>query len=233
MSSSFVAGVDGCKSGWVVVLLHTRTRATLIRTLRTFTDVWRLPESPSIIAVDIPIGLLDAAAKGGRDCDRVARAMLGRPRASSVFSPPVRAALRAKTHAAASAANERSSAARIGISIQAFGICPKIAEVDALLTPARQRRVFEVHPELSFYEMANGKPQPHAKKTAAGRSDRLRMLARHFPNMTTRAPGAATDDVVDAYAACWTALRIRRGIALSTSTSAPRDARGLRMEIWR
>jgi predicted RNase H-like nuclease len=39
-----------------------------------------------IIAVDVPIGLLDAYEVGGRACDRAARKLLGVPRASSVFT---------------------------------------------------------------------------------------------------------------------------------------------------
>lgn len=43
-----------------------------------------------VVVVDSPIGL---TAAGQRTCDRAARATLGRPRGSSVFSAPVRSVL--------------------------------------------------------------------------------------------------------------------------------------------
>ncbi|MGH8614797.1 MAG: DUF429 domain-containing protein, partial [Gammaproteobacteria bacterium] len=95
---SWLAGVDGCRGGWFVVLFH-RTRASpgladlRFVLCRSFSELVNLRENPSPIALDIPIGLLDQAQPGGRSCDRAARALLGRGRASSVFTPPTRAAL--------------------------------------------------------------------------------------------------------------------------------------------
>src|SRR5271157_3482359 len=48
-----------------------------------------------IIAIDIPIGLLDAYEIGGRACDRAARKFLGKPRGNSIFPAPVRPVLAA------------------------------------------------------------------------------------------------------------------------------------------
>ncbi len=48
-----------------------------------------------------------------------------------------------------------------------------------------------------------------------------------------RVSGAATDDVLDALVACWTARRIHAGTAIRLPPTAPVDARGLRMEPWR
>lgn len=59
-------------------------------------DVLGLPEAPTVIAVDVPIGLLDVPARGGRLCDQHARHLLkGTPRTSRVFSSPVRRMLSA------------------------------------------------------------------------------------------------------------------------------------------
>jgi predicted RNase H-like nuclease len=100
-SSWWVAGVDGCRGGWMVVLAQVAGGAGLpgrmsSRLCATFEEVLALPERPVSVAVDMPIGLLERAAPGGRPCDREARTMLGRPRASSVFSPPTRKALAAR-----------------------------------------------------------------------------------------------------------------------------------------
>ena len=51
-------------------------------------------ERAAVVGVDVPIGLSDGKP---RQCDIEARAVLRAPRASSVFPPPIRSALSAKT----------------------------------------------------------------------------------------------------------------------------------------
>jgi predicted RNase H-like nuclease len=218
----------------VVLLYNVATEAVTARVVRAFSDVLSLPERPVVVGVDMPVGLLNAAIPGGRECDRRARALLGRPRASSVFTPPVRAALGAATFRKANAVNRASSPSRIGITLQTFNILGKMAEVDRGVTAAEHSRVLEVHPELSFLAMAE-RPPLDGKKSAAGRAERLALLAgAGFPPLPEKVAGAAPDDVVDAAAACWTALRIRNGKARRVpERPSPLDARGLRMEIWR
>ena len=132
----WVAGVDGCRGWWFVVLCDlSGAMQTVHRCVPCFQDVLRLPEQPEVIAVDMPIGLLDHAVPGGRECDRLARQLLGPGRASSVFPPPVRSALSNTTFASALAANRASSTKAIGISQQCFGIFPKLLDVDAHMTP--------------------------------------------------------------------------------------------------
>jgi predicted RNase H-like nuclease len=232
-----VAGVDGCRTGWVVALLDIATGGTSLRVVTKFSDVLALREEPVVVAVDMPIGLLDAAEHGGRECDPLARELLGWPRRNSVFSPPVRGALEADTFAQAGSANRASSPLAIGISRQSFGIFEKLREVDAAMSPTRQARVIEVHPELSFFEMLGGKPMGHGKKTLAGRAERLGALTGSGllgPGASLPVvPGAKADDVLDALAACWTARRIHGGQAVRVPSTPPLDARGLRMEIWR
>ena len=82
--------------------------------------------APIIVAVDIPIGLLDAAKRGGRDCDIEARKRLGSRRGSSVFPPPVRATLDSDDYAEANVINRASSDVGIGLSKQCYSIIPKI-----------------------------------------------------------------------------------------------------------
>src|ERR1019366_504122 len=164
---------------------------------------------------DIPIGLLDAAVPGGRPPDSPARKLLGTDRGSSVFSPPVRGALESTTFQEASNANRASSSYAIGISLQAFGLFPKLLEVDRAMSAGKQGRVLEVHPELSFFEMAGGAPARHAKRTLAGRAERAALLAEAgFDYHGGRLAGAAADDILDALAACWTARRIAEGQAI-------------------
>ena len=130
-----------------------------------------------------------------------------------------------------------------GLSIQAFGILGKIREVDRLMTPALQGRVYEAHPELAFRSLA-GAPMRHSKKTPAGREE--------------TPAGARTAGVVSGlFESCSTRSQPATGVRRSGSTivwmrvswpgwpggsaparaqrlpaQPPLDARGLRMEIW-
>ena len=92
----------------------------------------------------MPIGLPDITRKGGRGPETLVRPLLGQ-RQSSVFSIPSRAAVYAaieafttvelwyEAHRRASAVARTTSEPPRGVSIQAFGIFPKIREIDALL----------------------------------------------------------------------------------------------------
>lgn len=215
----WIAGVDGCRAGWCVVLSGPELRA---RVVPTFADVLSLPEKPRAIAIDMPIGL---SRTPRRACDALARALLP-GRGSTIFSPPVRAALQAGDYAATCAANRASAPGAPAISIQAFNLLPKLRELDALITPRLQRRIREAHPELAFALVA-GKVLP-AKKSLAGRRERLRVL-RSLDLLPPAVRGAAPDDVLDAAILCWTARRLVDGTA--RILGGHRDERGLRMEI--
>jgi predicted RNase H-like nuclease len=54
--------------------------------------------------------------------------------------------------------------AMLGLSVQAYHLIPRIRELDALLTPDLQARVWESHPELSFRAMT-GAPIASPKRT--------------------------------------------------------------------
>ena len=199
------------------------------RVCTSFREVLDLEPKPSIIAVDIPIGLLDEARSGGRECDKKARQLLGTPRRSSVFTLPTRPALVSATY-------EEAQSFGTGMSHQAFGILPKIREVDQLTSPELQETVHEVHPELCFYGLT-GKPMDHKKKSTEGKAQRLRALHNSFPGVA-RALGrfprsqVASDDILDAYAAVWTAVRIADNSAKRIPARPPIDAKRLRMEMW-
>jgi predicted RNase H-like nuclease len=236
-----VPGVDGCKAGWVVVLQELTSGRTAARVSPNISAVLSLVEAPTVIAIDIPIGLLATARVGGRSCEVSARGLLP-GRASSVFSSPTRAALDAfragGSYRDVCVANRGGDAAAPGISQQAFGILGKISDVDLALTPAAQDRVREVHPELCFAEANAGPPMSHRKTRSAGRLERADLLAR----LGFAAPlqllgenlskGAKPDDLLDACIACWTASRIARGTAI-VLPGEDVDARGLKMELWR
>ena len=85
--STHVAGVDGTPGGWAVILMQTGRLA--IRKVAALSSILDEGTDFDIIAIDIPIGLLDAYESGGRACDRAARKFLGKLRGNSIF--PARA----------------------------------------------------------------------------------------------------------------------------------------------
>lgn len=225
----FVAGIDGCRGGWVGFKVELPSMNTSVKLIDLSSILRNKPSDLSVVAIDIPIGLLD----GPRACDIAAREVLGWPRRCSVFSPPCRMSLSAKNHPAASATSRRMTGK--GLSQQAWGISSKIKEVDDAIAPEYQKWVFEVHPEVCFWALAGKRPMKHRKKTRAGVSERLRLLRRVFPaveyHLQNRPSGVGKDDLLDAAVAAWTALRICKGEARRVCESK-RDAKGLEATIW-
>lgn len=225
-----VAGVDSCPAGWLaaVVTFFDQIETEELFLLESFQDLSKLGSPPSYVAVDIPIGLLDEPVQGGRTCDREARKVLGRPRSSSVFSAPVRPSLSSQTF---------QEARDFGLNLQSFGILPRIREVDRIMTTDMQHRIREAHPEVCFYTMAGLHPMRTGKKKTEGREERITLLEHCFfqvrEGLRSFAPSqAAADDVLDAYACAWTAMRIFRGEAGHLPDEPERDSRGLQMAIW-
>lgn len=243
MTSTFVAGVDGCRTGWLVVQWDLEGRAPArFEIVRTFREILQLPEAPRVIAIDIPIGLPERAVIGGRQADVAARARLG-ARKSAVFAVPARAAVMQTEYRTACAVAFAHSDPPRRVSKQAFHLFPKIREVDGLMTPALQDRVVECHPEAAFVQMNGGEPLALPKKiksrpNAEGLRLRHDLLARTgFPTDILEARhavrrSAGADDLIDACACAWTAARILKGTAIRFPADPPVDARGLRQEIW-
>jgi predicted RNase H-like nuclease len=235
----WVAGVDGCRAGWFVILRELGPDRVVARVLESFSLVARLTECPSIVAVDIPIGLLEHAELGGRECDRQAWELLGWPRRNSVFSPPVRSALLCNRFEQACATNAGSSPIQSRTTRQCFGLFPKLREVDELMSPGLQGRIREVHPEVCFFELNGGRAMLYGKRTARGVRDRIDVLmnASVVSSPSTvealKCGGVGMDDVLDALVACWTAERIHIGTAFCIPQQPTIDSNGLRMEMWR
>lgn len=81
--SPFLAGVDGCKSGWVVAS-ETRSGQVAVDVVSCFSEV--LGRDYRLLVVDVPIGLLE---HGTRLADQEARGLL-KQRACCVFTAPPR-----------------------------------------------------------------------------------------------------------------------------------------------
>ena len=160
--NNWVAGVDGCKAGWVVVLRNVQTREVNMRKVAKFEEIFRLSEEISVIAVDIPIGLLDERRAKGRECEELTRNKLTHAhRKLSVFPSPIRKNLELARQLNfvddKDMVNYFHVSSVNSISRQAYSLLSKISEVDQYLLSNKNEigRVIEVHPELSF-TIANG-----------------------------------------------------------------------------
>ena len=225
----FVAGVDGCRAGWVRFAVEIPSLVTSVEVVDVAEALSSRPDDLLCLAIDIPIGLFN----GSRACDKAARKLLGHSRGTSVFAAPCRAALSATTHPAASQINREKTGR--GLSQQAFGIIPKIKQVDDAITPDCQQWAFEVHPEVCFWALNKRRPMTHNKKTRDGAAERIAVLRPIFPeierDLANRPPRVGADDLLDAAAAAWTALRLHQRQA-ECVCSAEVDEKGLAVTIY-
>ena len=217
-----VVGADGCRGGgWVAAVVDGDGAVTWAWADDT-AALLRLARGADAVALDVPIGLPTLGA--ARPCDVLARARLG-PRRSSVFAAPPREVLGCATYAQA-----RPLAP--SLSAQAFGLVPRIRQVDAALRaqgPRVHDRVVECHPEVSFARLGEGRTALATKKSARGALQRLELLREVLLLPADVPPGAALDDALDAAACAVTALRWARGEA--EALGGETDAEGLPMRI--
>jgi len=243
VEAAIVAGVDGCKAGWISVSFPMAApQLAAPRVFTSFRDLVGALPGDSVIAVDMPIGLPDRAITGGREPDWAARKFLG-PCRARVFPVPSRRAVHAygEGYARVCAVARETSEPPRAPSKQAFHIFPRILEIDALLCrdEALCGRVFEVHPEVAFALM-NGGPLLEPKKmkgrghTSGLEHRKLLLHGRGFEVAALEAQrprGAGLDDLLDACACAWSAGRILRGEARAFPDAPGTDGHGLPIAI--
>jgi len=221
-----VLGLDGYKKRWLGVTLvdgcfhAARVFPTIVEALAAERDC-------SIVAIDIPIGL---GSGNGRAADHEARMLLGNRR-SSVFLTLPEAVYTAPRFAEAVGIAKRLTGK--GISRQSYALAPKIMEAAAAAMV--DRRLVEVHPEVSFRALA-GAPIAYAKKTWCGLMKRRRLLQTAGIEIPEELPGIAgtapADDLLDAAVAAWTARRVAQGTARVLPESSTRTTGRLTGVIW-
>jgi len=236
----WLAGVDGCRAGWLAAFVRPAGGEARVEVFARFADVAACARA--VVAIDIPIGLPDRAGAGGRAAENAVRPLLG-ARQSSVFSVPSRSAVYAGDFSACCAAALATSDPPRKISRQLFMLVPKIREVDAVLRadPALAARAFEVHPEVAFWRLNGDRALGEPKKVKGrcfepGLARRRALLvdAGFAPVVVEALPprGAGPDDLLDALACAAMARRIHAGRARPFPEPAPRDACSLPMAIW-
>ncbi|HJX48761.1 MAG TPA: DUF429 domain-containing protein [Gaiellaceae bacterium] len=190
-----VVGLDGTKGGWVGIVLEDGEFAGdhVVRLIEsTFAEF----ADAEVVAIDVPIVF------GPRRADAAARAFLSGS-ASTVFTTATREIL------------ETPFGRGLGVSAQSHALGPRVIHVTDVAEADPRFR--EVHPEVSFRAMNDGRPLWYRKKSAGGALERIELLRTHGIDLTDigEASAAPLDDVLDAAAAAWTAQRIASGTAVS------------------
>ena len=186
--SKHAVGVDWASGYWLAVQ-YRDGKYDRVLIDQHFEPLWdSFDPKPDQLLVDVPIGLFDEAddetGERGRECDALARTVLG-SRWSSVFTPPAR-------QAAYEAVDDETNHATVsdtnreivdkGLSIQAYHIAEGIADVDEFLrsedgeaSAERRETIKEAHPEVCFAAFAD-EPLEHSKTSAVGFGERLTAL---------------------------------------------------------
>lgn len=223
---NLVAGVKPCATGWLVAVakLHGTTFAPEEpRVLESFVEVLDQRPAFETIALNAPIGYLDQFQPGGRACDRESRALLGR-RGAAIQSAPIRSQLEDGSDVS-------------GLSAVTQKLLPRYREVAAEMAPFRQRTVYEVSSEMSFFQLNDDRPLRWSKRTQQGREERRELLSRRIPGgeriFDTELPRVPSSHMLDVAAFMWTARRIFARAGVRIPQDPQWDDEGLRMEIIR
>lgn len=221
-----VLGIDAAgKFGWLAVVLDDD--GFVAARLGSLRDLVEWAEPVDVIGIDIPIG---HTADGIRQADVEARRFVGPKRASSVFAAPPKDILDAASYAEGNAVLK--GLGRPMVSRQAWALLPKMLEAAELA--AEDERVYEVHPEVSFCAMNDLEHLPWPKKSWNGLMHRRRLLGEAgivLPDAVEELGAATADDLVDAAAVAWSALRIARRQSKSLPEQ-PEVHEGREVAIW-
>jgi predicted RNase H-like nuclease len=221
-----LCGVEPTPGGWLVVpgkLQGISLFPDVALVMPVLIDVLDYRPPFEIIALHSPIGLPSDHVKGGRACDVEARKLLGQRRGAAIMSPPKRSMLD----------DEKQE----GMSAVVRALLPRIREVQRDVASYHQRTVYEVHPELGFYQLNEDKPLRYGKRTQAGMAERTQLLADRMPGLERvleyRPEGVTVPRLLDACINLWTARRIAARAVTRLPEVPEWNEDGLRMELVR
>ena len=224
-----IAGVKPCSGGWLVgsAKLHGTTFAPEeFRVVESFIDILDQRPSYAVIAIEVPIGYPEEHVRGGRQCDREARAILGPRRGAAVRSAPTRVQVEGE-----------DAESMEGLDAVTRKLMPRYRELAAEMAPYRQRQVYEANAELSFFQLNEDQPLKFPKRTDAGQQERLDLLAKKIPGgdriTEVKLPKVPRGHMLDVTAFLWTARRVFAKAATRIPEDPEWDELGLRMELVR
>ena len=127
-----------------------------------------------------------------------------------------------------------------GVGAQAWNIYARVREIDSLLRSSQKlrERLYESHPELCFRALSGGRSMIYSKHSREGLDERRSLIDQYFgvdsfAQVRSAYPKTqvSDDDILDAYAVCWTATRILTSEAASLPEHPSLDTLGLPMRI--
>jgi len=226
-----IAGVEPCPGGWLVVGARLQGITAFPiepEVMGNFAEILDYRPSYDVIAIHCHLSFPEEDTPGGRTCDRQARQLLGWPRSGAIGSPPSRHYLRTGDLDARSSKGLNPINARL---------MRRFAEVADEMQPYRQRQVFEVHPELSFFQLNDGQPMQHSKYEEAGVAERRALVEARIPGadavLDASLPGVELRHLLDATADMVTARRIAARAVDRIPEDPEWDEQGIRMELLR
>lgn len=226
-----IAGVEPCPGGWLVVgarLQGITAFPTEPEVFPNFAEILDYRPSFDVLAVHCHLSFPSEETPGGRSCDKLARQLLGWPRSGTIASPPSRKLLQT---------GDLRQRARKGLSPITARMLPRYAEVAAEMQPYRQRQVFEVHPELSFFQLNEDKPMRYAKQRPEGVAERRALVEAKIPGidavLDAQLPGVELRHLLDASVDMVTARRISARAVERLPEEPEWDDEGVRMELLR
>lgn len=227
-----IAGVEPCPGGWLVVPARLQGITAFpfaAEVFQTFTEILDYRPAFDVIAIHCHLSFPEEDTPGGRTCDREARKLLGWPRAGAIQSPPSRHYMRT---------NDLDARAHKGLNPISARMMRRYAEVAEEMQPYRQRQVFEVHPELSFFQLNDDRPMQHSKYTEEGVAERRALVEARIhgiDEVLASEPGGGVQlrHLLDAAADMTTARRIAARAVERLPEDPEWDEAGVRMELLR
>ena len=105
------------------------------------------------------------------------------------------------------------------------------------MAPFRQRTIYEVNADLSFYQMNEEVPMRWSKYSEKGKHERRSLVEAKLPGalriIDAEVLGATESHLLDAAAILWTARRIFAKAAIRIPSDPEWDEQGIRMEYVR
>lgn len=224
-----LAGVEPCRSGWLVVAgnLQGITLAPQPAFVSpTLADVLDYRPSFSVIAVHASVGVPDKPGDH-RACDVAARALLGR-HGATVVAAPSRALLAATSFAQAREIDP-------SVDVVRWATLRRTREAVEEVASWRQRFVWETHPELAFRSMNEGRPLNYSRRSVLGAAERAELLEAKLPGssrvLEARPRGVEEWRLLAALADLWLARRVKAHAITRMADPPEWDAEGVRMDL--
>jgi 8-oxo-dGTP diphosphatase len=199
-----VAGVDGCRFGWIMVKWNGNAYTYGI--YKSINDLVEENSDLKRILIDMPIGL--GSLKVKRTIEQKMRREL-KYRHSTVFNPPCRKAVYELNDDAARKINIKLE--NKSLSVQSLNIRNKIRELDELLRTQNSYDIVESHPEICFKYLNNGVTLLSKKSNESGMIERLEVLSNFDKSIDkllekvskeTLRKHVKKDDIIDAMCLC-------------------------------